>query len=236
MLGAARYREGDRHMPTRRRAPVHRPARPAPLPGPCPWPPSRAGRGRHRRRRGWRRRLLRRRRGWRRLPLRRQRLCGGGGIAALIVFGIVVAVFAAAWAVPARRAFVKRMWREKVRRRGKRSCTRRHGRQRRGRLLGPEGPGEARPGRLPADPEVVGEPPHRGLARVRVRRPVRAPQHAARGAREAGPRQPDLQSPAPRRRDGAHPPTTWPTTARTGSWPTSPARLDKWRTSRPGRW
>ena len=44
---------------------------------------------------------------------------GGGGIAALIVFGIIVAVFAAAWAVPAWRAFVKRTWREKVRRRGK---------------------------------------------------------------------------------------------------------------------
>jgi hypothetical protein len=35
------------------------------------------------------------------------------------VFGVIVAVFAAAWAVPAWRSFVKRTWREKVRRRGK---------------------------------------------------------------------------------------------------------------------
>jgi hypothetical protein len=43
----------------------------------------------------------------------------GGGVAGLIVFGIVIAVFAVAWAVPAWRSFVKRMWREKVRRRSK---------------------------------------------------------------------------------------------------------------------
>ncbi len=42
----------------------------------------------------------------------------GGAIAGVIVFGIILLVFAAAWAVPAYQSAMKRIWREKLRRRG----------------------------------------------------------------------------------------------------------------------
>ena len=42
----------------------------------------------------------------------------GGGIVGVIVFGFVLLVFAAAWAVPAYQLTMKRVWREKLRRRG----------------------------------------------------------------------------------------------------------------------
>ena len=42
----------------------------------------------------------------------------GGGIIGVIVFGVVLLVFAAAWAVPAYQLTMKRVWREKLRRRG----------------------------------------------------------------------------------------------------------------------
>jgi hypothetical protein len=43
----------------------------------------------------------------------------GGAVAGVIVFGIILLVFAAAWAVPAYQSAMKRVWREKLRRRGK---------------------------------------------------------------------------------------------------------------------
>jgi len=118
MLGAARYREGDRHMPTRRRAlfivllvlliclavPVaaHALAGGATGGGGGGGGFSGGGGG-----------------GGGGYHSYGGGSGGSGGIAGLIVFGIIVAVFAAAWAVPAWRGFVKRMWREKLRRRGK---------------------------------------------------------------------------------------------------------------------
>jgi Tim44-like domain len=44
---------------------------------------------------------------------------GSGGIFAVLIFGIVVLVFAAAWAVPVYQSTMKRVWREKLRRRGR---------------------------------------------------------------------------------------------------------------------
>jgi hypothetical protein len=119
MLGAARYREGDRHMPTRRRAlfivlcvlvlclvvPVAAHA----LAGGATGGHGGGGGGSSGGGGGG------------------YHSSGGGGggsgdsggVAGLIVFGIIVAVFALVWAVPAWRSFVRRMWREKLRRRGK---------------------------------------------------------------------------------------------------------------------
>jgi hypothetical protein len=118
MLDAARYREGDRHMPTRRRAlfivllvlllclavPVaaHALAGGATGGGGGGGGFSGGGGG-----------------GGGGYHSYGGGSGGSGGVAGLIVFGIILAVFAAAWAVPAWRSFVKRMWREKVRRRGK---------------------------------------------------------------------------------------------------------------------
>ena len=90
-------------------------------------------------------------------------------------------------------------------------------------------------GLLLPDPEVVGEPPHRGLAPYVSDALYERHSCSSRASRS---RAASTGSPIPSSttsRSCAS--TTWPTTARTGSWPTSPARPETgWRTSRPGRW